>query len=341
MPLVQSPSQPVLWFSLHPAAVRVILGIGAILIVASGLSVVIWLCLSAHILPKAPSNPFGLTLREVTPSSSGLGGAILFIQLQFYNALMSAVKAMKSEGAAALSLAGIGFLYGIFHAAGPGHGKGVISAYIIANRRSHWSGLGMSVAAALLQGTVAVCLVSFLHFFMNATSASINSAARAIEIGSFACIAIAGAIHLWLKASDLESFLRRWSAGLPTDEAEPAIPRKAADQNRQYIGVIIAAGIRPCTGALLLLVFASTQGLYWAGVVGAYAMAVGTAVTTGSIGLVAVLLKSSLLKVTADKGKGGVAITLGIELLAAAFILLLGLVLLSGASAISLPTYLD
>jgi len=45
------------------------------------------------------------------------------------------------------------------------------------------------------------------------------------------------------------------------------------------MAVVFSVGIRPCTGAILVLVFALTQGLFWAGVAATFAMALGTAIT--------------------------------------------------------------
>ena len=52
---------------------------------------------------------------------------------------------------------------------------------------------------------------------------------------------------------------------------------------RGAAGTVIAAGARPCSGAILVLVFAMAQGLFAAGVAATFAMAVGTAVTTLSL----------------------------------------------------------
>ena len=177
-------------------------------IVGGGLFLLSWLLFATGTLPKVAShNPFGLTLREVPPQTSGLGGLILAIQAQFYGALTAAVHAMKTGDTALASLATIGFLYGIFHAAGPGHGKGVISGYIVASRRSLWRGLSLSLAAALLQASVAVTLVGMLVFVFKAGASSINSTARTVELVSFTAIAAFGSALVWWKAGQLVKFL--------------------------------------------------------------------------------------------------------------------------------------
>ena len=316
-------------------------------IVGGGVFLLGWLLSATGTLPKVAShNPFGLTLREVPPRTSGLGGLILAIQAQFYGALTAAVHAMKTGDTALASLATIGFLYGIFHAAGPGHGKGVISGYIVASKRSLWRGLSLSLAAALLQASVAVTLVGMLVFVFKAGASSINSTARTVELVSFTAIAAFGSALVWWKAGQLVKFLeiaRGRSDGLVPDHDELPAPAVLDRMNdwREIIAVVVAAGIRPCSGAILLLVFAISQGLFVAGVVGAFAMAAGTAITTGTLAALAVFAKSVLLRFTAGRGHTGVILVAIFEVLAAAFVLILGLVLLTGIWTGGLPSFLD
>jgi nickel/cobalt transporter (NicO) family protein len=324
---------------------RLLYAILATAIVAIGLGVLSWLLLASGALPAAPRNPFGMTLREVAPSPTGIGGFILAAQAQFYGALTMAVKALKTGDAGVTSLATIGFLYGIFHAAGPGHGKGVISAYIVANKRSLRRGLGLSLAAALLQATVAVLLVGVLALILDASAASINAAARTIELASFAAIAALGVVLVWWKAGQFVNFAahaRGDRAELEEENDHLPVPA-VVDNIKDWQGmaaVVLAAGIRPCSGAILLLVFALSQGLFAAGVVGAFAMACGTAITTGTLASLAVFAKATLLRLTAGRGAGHLIVG-AFELLAAAFVLILGFILLTGLWTGGLPSALD
>jgi ABC-type nickel/cobalt efflux system permease component RcnA len=94
--------------------------------------------------------------------------------------------------------------------------------------------------------------------------------------------------------------------------------------------VVLAAGIRPCAGAIVVLVFALSQGLFAAGMAATVAMALGTALTTGAIAALAVFAKALALRVAGGRGAGGALAMAGVELLAAAFVLVLGLTLLFG-----------
>ena len=87
---------------------------------------------------------------------------ILAKQSEFYREMSSTIRAAKSDGSAVWTLLGISFAYGIFHAAGPGHGKAVISSYLVADEETARRGIVLSFASALLQALMAVALVAVL-----------------------------------------------------------------------------------------------------------------------------------------------------------------------------------
>src|SRR5215467_16274213 len=108
----------------------------------------------------ALAQPFGMTRGAPQPEIGGVAGWILEKQAEFYRMLSGAIRAAKADGSAAWGLMGISFAYGVFHAAGPGHGKAVISSYLVANDETWRRGVALSAASALLQAVVAVVLVS-------------------------------------------------------------------------------------------------------------------------------------------------------------------------------------
>ena len=65
---------------------------------------------------------------------------------------------------------------------------------------------------------------------------------------------------------------------------------------RKIAAGVFSVGIRPCTGAILVLVFALTQGLFWAGVAATFAMAFGTAITVAVLATLAVGSRELALK---------------------------------------------
>jgi hypothetical protein len=177
--------------------VRAAAAAAATAVVVLGLAVIAHVVFASGMLAApAPRNPFGTGSPGHAPmATSSIGGVILAAQAQFYAALTAAVHALKSDGVGLISLVTVGFLYGIFHAVGPGHGKGVIAGYVLASRSSYLHGLALSLAAAALQAVVAILLVGTLAVLLGATATTIDSAVRGIEIVSFAGVAGMGLIR--------------------------------------------------------------------------------------------------------------------------------------------------
>jgi nickel/cobalt transporter (NicO) family protein len=335
-----------------PLLLRLALAVGAIVLVASGVALLIWLLAPAS-PPPPVRNPFGIGVREAAPSASGIGGYILAVQGQFYRSLQAAVAALKENGGAIWSLMAIGFAYGVFHAAGPGHGKAVIAAYLVSSERALVRGFGLSLAAALVQAVVAVTLVGVVAIVLRATAATMSQVTNVVEITSFVAVAALGAALVWRKAGKVLGLAAAGEAAhhhaghhhhghahhehshscgdccghlhVPPPEVVEGRARW-----RDMTGVVLAAGLRPCAGAIVVLVFALSQGLFPAGIAAAFAMALGTALTTGLFATLAVFAKAVAVRLAHGRGTHAPLAIAGVELLAAAFVLVLGVSLLAG-----------
>jgi nickel/cobalt exporter len=330
-------------------------------------------------------NPFGGPRPPAEPQVGGIIGWILAKQSEFYREMSSTIRAAKSDGSAVWALLGISFAYGIFHAAGPGHGKAVISSYLVANEETARRGIVLSFASAFLQALVAVALVAVLAWLLSSTAKTMCSAEKAIEIASYALIAAFGARLVWTKGG---GFMRAL-------QAKPAPAMAAAhhhdhghdhghhhhdrDQGHRHdhldhdhahghdhvhdehcghshgptpdqlagpggwqrgLGAIFAVGMRPCSGAILVLVFSLAQGLFWAGIAATFVMGLGTAITVATIAVVAVSAKGLARRLSARSEGGGTLIMRGIEFGAAGLVLLFGLGLLFGYLAAERATCL-
>ena len=99
---------------------------------------------------------------------------------------------------------------------------------------------------------------------------------------------------------------------------------------RRGLGAIVAVGLRPCSGAILVLVFALAQGLFWAGIAATFVMGLGTAITVAAIAVIAVSAKDLARRVSAARDSNGVLVMRGIEFGAAGLVLLFGSALLLG-----------
>ncbi len=243
------------------------------------------------------------------------------------------MKAIAERPDALFGLLGLAFAYGVFHAAGPGHGKAVISAYIVADDRSLRRGIGLSLAAALLQALVAIALVGIFTLALRTTAATLRSATDIIEQASFALVACVGLFVLWRKAGALQALDQGAAAhDAACDHIHLPGPEIVARLGswRELAGVVFAAGLRPCAGALIVLVFAALQGLVWAGIAAVFAMALGTALTTSALAAFAVFCKFAALKWAGGGSLSGARALAGLEVLAAAFVAVVGALLLVG-----------
>ena len=150
----------------------------------------------------AQAGPFGDIRGQ---QASGFAGWLLAKQATFYRALAGLIRAAKTDGSAYWGLMGISFVYGIFHAAGPGHGKAVISSYLLANEETWRRGIVLSFASALLQAVTAVAIVTVAAVMIGATAKMMGDTVRVIEVVSYALIVLVGLRLLWVKG---RGFLR-------------------------------------------------------------------------------------------------------------------------------------
>jgi nickel/cobalt exporter len=329
---------------------------------------------------------------------SGLVGWLLAKQSEFYRQMSSTIRAAKSDGSAVWTLLAISFAYGIFHAAGPGHGKAVISSYLVANQETARRGIVLSFASALMQSLVAVAIVGICALLLNATAKTMCGAERVIEIASYALIAAFGARLVWTKGGGFFRALRtpqlvpamavahhhdhhdhdhdhhghvHVHASVAHDDHGHRNDAHGHDHDRhdhdhghvhdehcghshgpdpselagpggwrRGFGAIFAVGIRPCSGAILVLVFALAQGLFWAGVAATFVMGLGTAITVATIAVVAVSARGLAQRLSGASDGGGALVMRGVEVGAAALVLLFGVGLLFGYVAAERATCL-
>jgi len=277
-------------------------------------------------------------------ASGGLTGWLLAEQSRLTHVMAASLKALHSEPAAIWGLIGLGFAYGVFHAAGPGHGKAVIASYMMANDRALRRGVALAFLAALLQGAVAIGLVGLAALLFNATAAEMNRAADLMALASYLGIVAIGLWLVWTKGSALIAALgaaafRARAPGETTTAVDGCGCALVPDMGalnapfswRGAAATVLAAGARPCSGAILMLVFALSQGLFAAGVAATYAMSMGTAITTGALACGAVFAKALAMRFAAGEESRVALAARGVEFLAALLVLAFGVALLVGA----------
>jgi len=323
----------------------------------------------------ALAQPFGMTRTPAPSEFGGLTGWVLAKQAEFYRMMSGTIRAAKADGSAAYTLLGISFLYGIFHAAGPGHGKAVISSYLVANDETWRRGVVLSFASAILQAFTAIAVVGIAAVLLGATAKAMGNTVRVIEIVSYALIILIGLRLLWVKGRAFLHLLRSKAHAHEHrdhahghshdhdhhhdhahahahghghahhdhhhDHSEEAAawghahapePSELTGRHwlRRGLSAIVAVGLRPCSGAIIVLVFALAQGLFWIGVASTFVMGLGTAITVACIATLAVGARGLAGKLAKAKPGTGMIFIRGLETAAALVIVAFGVLLLTG-----------
>ncbi len=242
------------------------------------------------------------------------------------------------------------FLYGVFHAAGPGHGKIILSTYLLAQPHEVRKSVYMSAAASILQGIVAIVLVYGLFYAFGLVAKETKAAVAWSERLAFALVMGIGVILIWRAIKGFGWIGQKAHSHNPHGDHEHShdhghdhqhdenglcstcghahVPSseqvsKATDI-RTIVGIIFSIGLRPCSGAVLVLVFAKFAGIPLAGVLSVFAISIGTAITVSTLAILSVQARK--LAVTLLDGAVGKAeiIGNGIALVGGAALILLG-----------------
>jgi nickel/cobalt transporter (NicO) family protein len=321
-------------------------------------------------------------------SASGLTGWIFAQQAAFYRSLSGFIRASKEDGAAMWGLFGISFLYGVFHALGPGHGKAVISSYLVANEETWRRGVVMSFASAGIQSVVAIVVVAIAAVLLGATAKVIGLTVHLVEIVSYGLVILIGLRLLYVKGRSFLLGCREltWTqapvltlasgpsgnafslhsprAGAMTMRGRQCMVDGCAGHEHGFhchddhhasawghahgpepaelagaegwcrgLSAVVAVGLRPCSGAIIVLIFALAQDLFWTGVGATLLMGLGTAVTVAAIATLAMSARQIASRVAKARAGFGMLTMRAIEVGAAAFIVAFGTLLLAGYMA--------
>ncbi|MGH6778701.1 MAG: nickel/cobalt transporter [Bradyrhizobium sp.] len=343
------------------------------------------------------TGPFGAGLPD-----GGVPGGTLFPRLAgmfissqvYFNQHMTAAILAVRHGRGAWTLLLLSFLYGVVHAIGPGHGKAVVSSYVLATRQTLRSGVLLAFAAALAQALGAILLIFVASMILHMTSVSMTRATARFELVSNLLVLLLGCWLVWskiirpLRPASLgfapmapsvamrrqltvdDSAMRfqavavieTEAAALPsTMSAYPAATAAVSGRRPDARGVFgrflcgcgashmpevnVAAAtldwrkvwpvlgstaLRPCTGALIVLVFSISQGLWGIGIFATLLIGLGTAITVSAIAVLTVFAHRFALVLTSADSQFCYKIVRSIEVCGALIVLGVGVVLVGG-----------
>ena len=211
-----------------------------------------------------------------------------------------------------VSLLGISFAYGVFHAAGPGHGKAVLATYLATHGGAVKRALGLSFAASLLQGVTAIALVVVLVYGLGWITRQAMGSVAWVEQASFLLVAALGAWLCWRAVKQLRrayQLERAAHSHSPGHEHNPNHEHSQSHDHRHCCGgahhiepqqvldwrtammTVGAIGMRPCSGAVLMLGAASLLGQFEVGVASVVAMSIGTGITVSALALASIFAR--------------------------------------------------
>ena len=313
--------------------------------------------------PATAASPFasppGAPAQSAAPAASGTGDWFgrftswaIAQQQVYYRQLAGALRNFKlqSSAAATWTLVTLSFFYGIFHAVGPGHGKVVVTSYLLADERDVRRGVLLAFLAAFMQAVTAIVLVGVLALVLGFTMRATADAIPYVEGASFVLIAAMGLWVIWRGISRLrgkghhhahshdhghehhhdhshegEECADCGHAHMPA----PADLRKT-ESLAEMAGMILAVGLRPCSGAILVLLFALTQSAFLAGALSAFTMSLGTAITVSALAVAAVSSRGLAMRFASGLDNRWTGyLEAGLMLVGGAVILIFGLLLLA------------
>ena len=228
---------------------------------------------------------------EATPAASGPSllhrGMVQFVRLQrdVNRALSDGIVAIKDGRSswAVLVAMLIAFAYGALHAIGPGHGKAVILGYFLSRDGSILRGLRMGAQIALLHVASAVVIVVVVHWLLAVTFAQPVDQLEILKVFSYGAITVIGSVMLARAVWAI-----RQPAGAVAHDHDCHHHR--VEGARDLLSV--AVGLIPCSGAVLVLIYALANGLLLSGLVMAACIAVGMALTLWAIGIAAMWMRA-------------------------------------------------
>jgi nickel/cobalt exporter len=251
----------------------------------------------------------------VSQQWTGFSFWVMDMQRQYHRELVASVRAVKADAsiAATWTLVLGSFVYGVFHAAGPGHGKAILLAYLLTHESRVARGLWIALASALVQGVTAIVLVEGARALIGWSSRDAYAASSILESVSYGLIAALGAMLAWRGILAFARSRRKGSAVAVDHHVHAPVPHDHAHDHghvhdhdhsghvhfpmpdeiprqgwRTITAMILSIGIRPCSGAVLVLIVAGVMGLRGAGMLSVLAMSLGTAVAVAALAFLAV-----------------------------------------------------
>jgi len=280
---------------------------------------------------EATDNPFiskQTSKKEVKlPTfASTVFAELAFWQHKLNSELTKLVKRLKENRSweALSSLILVSFLYGIIHAAGPGHGKVVVFSYFISRRSRIKKGILLGNLISLFHAISGVMVVLTLYFIVKtAYLASFEVVSQKIKLASYILVILIGLALLirgLLDAKKGSVHDLHGNGSLTSSDRKGILP------------LALAVGMVPCPGVVIIMLFSLSLNLLAIGLMMSFTMALGMATTISLAGILSILGQEGLLRGFSRKEKAQNIIQKGLTILGSLLIVCFGGILLLGAT---------
>ena len=220
-----------------------------------------------------------------------------------------------------LTLIIIAFVYGVIHAVGPGHGKAVAASYLISYGQKLSGGIVIGNLIALFHGLSGVGLVLAVHFILKiGVSGPLESMTRTTQLVSYSLIVLLGA-GLLIRSLIL------WQRRKSSENTDSDI--STFKKHRYPLAIALTVGMVPCPGVVLIMLFCLSLNLIGLGMLLAFSVSLGMAVTISAVGVATLVGKSLALGALERRRSLAETIERILETTAALIVMTLGLIFLS------------
>jgi nickel/cobalt transporter (NicO) family protein len=289
------------------------------------------LLLAGLVASPVEANPFaGKPSAEPAPppAAPGIFRSVLVrvgqVQRELNATLSRQLRAIKETGSvgAALAVAGVAFAYGVLHAAGPGHGKLVVSSLFLGRDATIPAVFLVGSFVSLLQTLSAIAIVGVYGLVLHRGGLDALQGAARFEVVSYALVVLIGLYMLW---AVLRGHAHHAHA------AGGSGPAREDRQPRSTRAIVIATGLTPCASALILMIFALANGVFLVGIGAALVMAVGMSLTVAVAGLLGMTARAGVLRSMAVSARAVERVRTGLSLAGALMITGIGFLFLASA----------
>lgn len=284
------------------------------------LTVILFLAVGAAVFGES-ANPFTSTASKpqvVSPLqvAPGFVSAIVGVMtptLRVLNdqlALLTRALGEKGNLTVLLVLLLVSFVYGIFHALGPGHGKTMVTTFFLSNNGKFRQSITVGYLLALVHAVSALSLVLILYFVIRGIfSTDFESASRIIRFMSFGIVAILGAVMLIRKIMGKEH--HHFGHSHEHDHCqdhdsshEHSHERETEGEvtTKQLWGIATASGLVPCPGASAVILLTLSLNMLWVSVLAVTMISLGMGITVSIFGILAILAKRGIVGTSALGG---------------------------------------